>query len=331
MKIANINKALAGFPPFRTKQALEFALIKLGDDWDKASNLPKELKEKLKLEASLAIKGRLMTESKGTMKAVIELEDGLSIETVLIRNGDGRNTVCLSSQVGCPMGCVFCATGAMGFERNLEADEILEQLVYFSRILAGGGEKIDNVVFMGMGEPFLNFENVIKAIRVMNDEKGLNIGARHISISTVGVAGWLRKILKEDIQVNIAISLHAADEESRSRIVGANKAYPMAKILSDVDHYIDRTNRKVMFEYVLIEGVNDRAEDAERLSALMKKPLYMVNVIPCNPVGDYKPSKNIAKFTNILRLRGVNAVARKSQGRGIKAACGQLAGKGKAR
>jgi len=217
----------------------------------------------------------------------------------------------------------------MGFKRNLEAGEILEQLLFFARLLKKKNEKVDNIVFMGMGEPFLNYNNVIEAIKLINSSEAFGLGARHISISTVGITGWVKKILKEDLQVNIAISLHAPEDDLRTRLIQMNKVYPLKKLLADVDYYIEQTKRKVMFEYLLIQGVNDTAEHAEKLVNLMKKPLYMVNIIPCNPVGEFKPSKNVKKFTNILRLRGVNAVVRQSFGRDVKAACGQLATKNK--
>ena len=329
MNLRKIFEIIKDQPRFREKQINEFIFKKLGESWREATNLPKELKERLETEASLMIKAKTELSVKETIKVLIELSDGLAVEAVLIKNNDGRHTVCLSSQVGCPAGCVFCATGQMGFKRNLEAGEILEQLLFFARLLKKKNEKVDNIVFMGMGEPFLNYNNVIEAIKLINSSEAFGLGARHISISTVGITGWVKKILKEDLQVNIAISLHAPEDDLRTRLIQMNKVYPLKKLLADVDYYIEQTKRKVMFEYLLIQGVNDTAEHAEKLVNLMKKPLYMVNIIPCNPVGEFKPSKNVKKFTNILRLRGVNAVVRQSFGRDVKAACGQLATKNK--
>lgn len=325
MNLDKIYQIIKDEPRFRKKQVNDFIFKNLGTDWQEATNLPKSLIEKLDMEPLLIIDGKIELSNKETIKVLLKLADGLMIETVLIKNIDGRNTLCLSSQVGCPMGCVFCATGQMGFERNLEEAEIIEQVLFIARLLKEKGEKIDNIVFMGMGEPFLNYDNVIKAIKFINSEDFIGLGARHISISTVGVDGWVKKITKENLQINIAISLHAPEDALRESLIKANKAYPLKKILRDVDYYIDKTNRKVMFEYLLIEGVNDSAENAEKLVNIVKKPLYMVNLIACNPVGKFRPSKNIKKFANILRLRGVNAVIRKSLGANIEAACGQLA------
>ena len=325
MNLDKIYQIISEEPRFRKKQINDFIFKKMGAKWSEATNLPKNLIEKLENESSLDIDASIELSNKETVKILLKLDDGLVVEAVLIKNADGRNTVCLSCQVGCPMACAFCATGQMGYERNLEEMEIVEQVLFFARLLKKKGEKIDNIVFMGMGEPFLNFDNVMRAIKFINNDDFIGLGARHISISTVGVEGWVKKITKESLQVNIAISLHAPEDALRESLIKANKAYPLKKILRDVDYYIDRTNRKVMFEYLLIDGVNDLTENAEKLVNITKKPLYMVNLIPCNPVGKFKPSRNIKKFANILKLRGVNAVVRKSLGGSIEAACGQLA------
>lgn len=244
-----------------------------------------------------------------------------------MHHGDGRNTVCVSSQVGCPLACKFCATGKMGFKRGLTAMEIIQQVIFFARLLKKEKKKITNVVFMGMGEPFLNYDNVMEAIRVMNDKNGLNIGARHISISTVGITEGIKNLAKEGLQINLAISLHAPSNELRSKIIPANNKYPIGPILRSVDEYIRKTKRKVMFEYLLIDGVNDSDSCALELAKIMKKPLYFLNLILYNPTGDFKPSsaKRLAFFRKILGREGIRFVQRYRFGQDIKSACGQLA------
>ena len=261
------------------------------------------------------------------MKAGILLADGLAIETVLMKHTDKRNTICVSSQVGCPLGCEFCETGKMGLKRNLTASEIVEQVLFFARYLKNKNEKVTNIVFMGMGEPFLNWENVKKAIEILNDDNCLGIGARKISISTAGIIEGIEELAEEFPQINLAISLHAPDDELRGKLMPVNKKYPLAKILQAVDEYIKKTNRKVMFEYVMIDGVNDSEEQAKNLSKLLKRPLYMVNLIAYNPTGKFQPSLpgKIKKFKAILEKAGIFTTQRYRFGTDIEAACGQLA------
>ena len=216
----------------------------------------------------------------------------------------------------------------MGFKRNLLVDEIIEQVLFFKRLLKGNN-KITNIVFMGMGEPFLNYDNVLTTIKILNDPKGFNLGARHFSISTAGIIEGIEKLAFEELQINLAISLHATDDNLRSKIMPINKKYPIKKILAAVDKYIKKTNRKVMFEYIMINGINDNERQAGELAKLMKKPLYFVNLIPCNLVGDFRPSpqKKVEKFKEILKKNRVQVNQRYSFGQDILAACGQLAGK----
>ncbi len=291
MNIENLENVLKSEPKYRLKQAKEAVFHNLVDDWFKASWLPLALKEGLNKKCPLEIKGEILESDDGqTMKALIKLDDGLKIESVLMKHkGESgeRNTVCVSSQVGCPLACKFCATGEMGFKRNLTVSEIVEQVLFFAR----RGDKISNIVFMGMGEPFLNYENVLAAIRLFNDEQGLNIGARKISISTSGVIEGIEKLAEEKLQLNLAISLHAPDDALRSELMPVNKKYPLEKVLKAVDDYIKKTSRRVMFEYLLIKGVNDSPNHARRLARIMRKPLYMVNLIRYNPAGgDFLPS-----------------------------------------
>ncbi len=332
MNLDKLYKVLTNQPKYRVKQCQEAIFKNFLSNWSEASNLPKALIEQLNKECSLKIEAKIF-ESKDnkTTKALISLEDGLQIESVLLAHRDGRHTVCVSTQVGCPMACTFCATGQMGLKRNLTASEIVEQVLLFSRILHKNNDRVSNVVFMGMGEPFLNYDNVIKAIKYFNDKNGFNIGARHISISTCGILPGIDKLAEEKMQVNLAISLHAPNDQLRSELMPINKRFPLDKLFKAIDKYIAKTGRKVMFEYLMIKGVNDRVEHARELAKIMNKPLYMVNLIIYNSTGIYRSSDSatIQNFKNILDKAGVSVVQRYSFGRDIKAACGQLAVKSK--
>ncbi len=304
---------------FRKKQIEKAIYQELIDSWDKVTVLSLKLREELKKETSLDISAQFF-ESKDVKRAVITLTDGLQIETVLMRHED-RNTVCVSSQVGCALGCKFCATGKLGLKRNLTAEEILEQVLVFER-----KEPINNIVFMGMGEPFLNYENVMKAIRMLNNENAFNIGARHISISTVGIIEGIEKLSKEDLQVNLAISLHAPNNTLRSKIMPVSKKYSLEDVLKATNKYIEKTNRKVMFEYTLIDDVNDSIDEARELAKIMRHPLYLVNLIKYNNTKEFKaPSKEkIESFKNYLIKGGIYVTERFRFGGDIHAACGQL-------
>jgi 23S rRNA (adenine2503-C2)-methyltransferase len=244
-----------------------------------------------------------------------------------MKHNDDRFTVCVSSQVGCPLACSFCATGTMGLKRNLDSFEIITQVLLFSRYLKD--KKITNVVFMGMGEPFLNYDNVMKAIHILNDSEYFNIGSRKISISTAGIVEGIERFALEDLQVNLSISLHAPNNQLRNELMPINKKYSLEKVLISVDEYILKTKRKVMFEYLMIKGVNDSLSCAKELAKLMKKPLYMVNLIVYNPTGRFVPSdsRTIKKFKEYLEKEGIFTTQRYEFGRGINAACGQLATK----
>jgi len=327
MNLHNLEKALAGEPAYRLKQAKKAVFEQLISDWQEATIFPVALREKLNQECPLGIEAEIFPSGAGkAVKAQLTLKDGLKIETVLMRHKEERNTVCVSSAVGCPMGCLFCATGKLGLKRNLTADEIVEQVLFFSRYLAKEKDRVDNVVFMGMGEPFLNYDNVMKAIRIINSKEGFNIGARKISISTVGVTEGIRKLANENLQVNLAISLHAPNNKIRLKIIPTTKKYSIEKILTAVNEYIDKTNRKVMFEYLMINDLNDNEPAARELARLMKKPLYFVNLIMYNPTGVFSPSTEvrILRFKEILRKNRINFSERFRFGREVKAACGQL-------
>lgn len=317
-------------PKYRLLQAKKALFQDLIEDWQEAKNLPLLLRKRLNEDCPIkTIKKTLVFESKNVVKAVFELKDSLKIETVLMRHKDKRNTVCLSSQVGCPLSCSFCATGKMGFKRNLATWEIVEQALFFARYLKKRNERISNIVFMGMGEPFLNYENVIESIKILNDKKGFNLSSRSFSISTVGIVEGIEKIAEEKLQINLAVSLHASNNELRTRLMPVNKKYPIEKILKAIDRYLNKKKRKVMFEYIMIKDLNDSQEQAQSLVRLMKKPLYLVNLIPCNLTGDFKPSSSlkIKKFKKVLENKGVAVTQRYAFGQKIKAACGQLAAK----
>jgi 23S rRNA (adenine2503-C2)-methyltransferase len=217
----------------------------------------------------------------------------------------------------------------MGFKRNLEIWEIIEQVLFFARYLKKNKERINNIVFMGMGEPFLNYKNVIESIKILNDKDGFNFGIRHFSISTVGIVEGIEELIKENLQINLAISIHAPNDDLRLKLMPINKTYSIQKILNVVNDYIEKTKRRVMFEYVMIKNVNDSEENAKELAKLMKKPLYFVNLISFNPTGTFNPSSplKIKKFKEILEKRGITVTQRYRFGQDIEGACGQLATK----
>ncbi len=334
-------------PKYRLEQAKRALFQDLIQDWQEARVLPLNLREELNEKCPIEISAKTFpSKNENTIKAVVALKDGLAIETVLMRHQDKRMTICVSSQVGCALNCSFCATGKMGFKRNLDIWEIVSQVLFFARYLKTIGEKITNVVFMGMGEPFLNYENVIDAIKILNDKDGFNLGARHFSISTVGIVEGIEKLAKEKLQINLAISLHLPDDKLRSELIPVNKKYPIDKILKAVDSYVKNTRRRVMFEYVMLDNINDSEECAKALVKLMRKPLYFVNLISYNSMESLassfemttsllsfksSPSSKIEKFKKILEDEGVAVTRRYRFGEDIEGACGQLVAKNNTR
>ncbi len=333
MNLSILHQTIENEPKFRHQQLDQAVFVDLVSNWDEASVLPKNLREKLNNTCPLDIKAELSKTSgvETTWKALVTLDDGAEIETVLIRQKGNRNTVCVSSQVGCPLACAFCATGTLGFKRNLKAYEIVEQVLFFMRELKkeGGESKVDNIVFMGMGEPFLNYPEVLKALKWLNDPETFNFGSRRLSVSTSGIPEGIIKIGGEKLQINLAVSLHFATDLSRQRYMPIANKYPLDKLMLAVDEYIRKSGRKVMFEYLMIRDVNDSDNDAKLLISLMSKQLYMVNLIPYNPTGRFLPSteERVAKFKKMLVDGGVNVTTRRSYGSSIDAACGQLAAK----
>ncbi len=325
MNVEKLKNELSIYPDFRFEQASNFIFDKFIDDWSQATTLPKKIREQLSKNIPLKIKGEcLKSDDQKTWKASIQLQDGLKIESVLMRHDKKRNTVCVSTQAGCSVGCKFCATGKMGFKRDLSPSEIIDQVLFFAR--NDKDEDITNVVFMGMGEPFLNYENTIKAIRILNNEKYFNIGARNISVSTVGIIEGIKKFTEEDLQVNLAISLHAPNNKLRSSLIPINKKYPIEKLMEAVDFYTEKTKRKVMIEYLFLKGVNDSRKEAYELADLLKNKLCFVNLIEYNYTGMFKNSSEgrMENFKKILNKRGVQSGIRKSFGKDIEGACGQL-------
>jgi len=335
-----------GEKSYRLKQIKKAIFVDLIKSWEEATVLPKDLRAILEKEFpifGMEVASLLESKKKDSVKAAFKLKDGLLIETVLMKHLQGRNTVCVSSQAGCAMKCGFCATGKMGLKRNLTSEEIVDQVLFFARFLLSKdypwtkskgspwkGALINNIVFMGMGEPFLNYDNIIEAIKIINDKDGFNLGIRHISISTCGIIPGIEKKSDEGLQCNLAISLHSADNETRSKLMPINKTYPLPALMKAVDNYIKKTGRKVMFEYLLIDGINDGKEDAFKLAKLMKNSLYHVNLIKYHDTGGgFKPSgqEKRRQFFDMLKKQGVSATFRVSFGEDILAACGQLAGK----
>lgn len=277
-------------PSFRAKQIYNWMYEKGVKDFDEMVDLPKSLREKLKSAfrfGSLKVASEQVSRD-GTRKIAYELHDGQIIESVLMPYNDGRRTACISSQAGCGMGCVFCATGQMGFSRQLSSGEIFEQAQMFSADLKKKNERLSNIVMMGMGEPLANYDNVLKAIRRFNDELG--IGARHITISTVGIAPRIRKLAEENLQVGLAISLHQATDEKRSALMPVNKRFNILELLDSCRYYIEKTNRRISFEWALISGQTDTEESAHELGKLLQGILCHVNVIPLNPTKGFAGS-----------------------------------------
>lgn len=327
-----LSQILQGEKKFRFQQVNKAVYKDFIQSWEELTVLSKDLRSRLQAECPLDTKAQIFKSKDGSQKALLEFADGSIVETVLM-DQKGKLSVCLSSQAGCPLGCTFCATGQNGFQRNLDADEIVEQFLFWARLLKKEGKekRIDNVVFMGMGEPFLNYDNFIKSVRLLNDPEKIALGARHISVSTAGLVPGIKKLASEKIQINLAISLHAANDSLRSRLMPVAKTYPLESLFKAVDYYIQKTGRKVMFEYLMLKNINDDEDDARSLAQLLRKPLYFLNLIPYNNTGAFQASSpaKMRFFKEELENLGVAVSIRKSQGQDITAACGQLAGKKK--
>jgi len=318
-------------PGFRTKQILEGVYKHHYRDFSEFGNLPNSLKDDLNanfLIDPIVSNESIVSRDKETIKYLFEVQHGSRIETVLMKYFD-RNTVCISTQVGCPMGCVFCATGQMGFTRNLSAGEILGQILFVMRALEANGEKLTNIVYMGMGEPFLNYPAVMRSIETLTNAELLNFGARRITISTVGIIPKLKEFTELDSQVNLAVSLHAPENELRSRLVPANRMHPLKALIAACREYTDKTRRRITFEYALIQDVNDSDTEAKQLISLVKGMLCHVNLIALNPSKDYpmpgSTRERVDAFAKILTDYGIPCSVRLRRGIEINAGCGQLA------
>lgn len=364
---SDVENILRGWnePVYRAKQVWQGLYRHLYNSPEQFTNLPNQLREKLAREFTFtpfSVMTYLDSSDKSTRKTLFQLHDGNLIEAVLMRYGDPadehrdpftpkhaknakeksksgdlgglrssktRRTLCISTQAGCAMGCVFCATGQMGFKRNLSSGEIVAQVMYYAQILKEQNETVSNIVFMGMGEPFHNYENVMQAIDRLNDADGYKFGARRMTISTVGLVPQIKRFADEQRQVNLAISLHAADDDERLAIMPVNKRYKIDDVIEACKYYIEKTHRRVTFEWALINGVNDSPEIAANLAARLKGLLCHVNAIPLNPTqgydGEATDRGRAQSFKETLERSGIPCTIRMRRGIDIAAGCGQLA------
>ncbi len=315
-----------GEKSYRAEQVFKWIYTENVTSFDDMTNISIELREKLKKEYSLCIYkiNKKQVSSDGTKKYLFDILDGNMIETVLMEYHHGK-TLCVSSQIGCKMGCKFCASTGINFIRNLTSGEIVEQILAVQR---DENIKISNVVFMGIGEPLDNYDNVLNAIKILNNQKGLNIGARHISLSTSGIVPRIYDLADKDLQCTLSISLHATTNEQRSKMMPVNDAYNIEELLKACRYYIEKTNKRISFEYALAKDNNDNLEDAKRLVKLLKGMIVHVNLIPINKIENRKfvksSNENIIKFRDYLNEHGIVATIRRELGSDIEAACGQL-------
>ena len=320
-----------GEKEFHAKQIFEWVYQKNVLEWERMTNLGKELRQKLtgsiKLPVLQLVQVKPSTDLE-TYKFLWRLRDGQLVESVLICSGD-RRTVCVSSQVGCPAKCAFCASGKMGFYRNLRPAEIVEQVVQINHWLAQKEERVSHIVYMGMGEPFKNYDPVVKSIRLLCSPDTFNISQRRVTVSTVGIVEGIKRLSNEDLKVNLVLSLHAPNQRIRQKIIPYARKYPLEDILSAMDEYSEKTKRDITFEYTLIAGINDHPDHAHELSHLLRGKQCTVNLIPYNPVMGLKlqrPDKKAVKgFRSVLFGSKIPNTCRYTKGDDIAAACGQLA------
>ncbi len=320
-----------GEPPFRWRQVWHGVYQRLAESPSRLTDLPLQLRRRLEdwvTFSSLVVRASARSTDGGTEKLLLGLPDGQAIEAVLMRY-QRRNTACISTQAGCAMGCVFCGTGQMGFRRNLTVGEIVEQVILFARRLARAGERLSQVVVMGMGEPFHNYEATLAAVDRLNDPQGFNFGARRFTISTVGLVPEIECFTHERRQVNLAVSLHAADDELRSALLPINRRYGLADLMRACRNYVEGTGRRLSFEWALIEDVNDSPQQAKALVELLADLTCHVNLIPLNPTHRYPgrptPRQRAAAFRRVLESHGIPCTVRMRRGIDIQAGCGQLA------
>jgi len=329
LTLKELEKTLAemGRERFHARQIWSWIYKKAVLDFSAMSNLPAQLRGGLAKDffaGSISTLEKLKS-SDGTQKLLLKLKDGNLIEAVIIP-AEGRVTGCLSTQAGCKFACAFCASGASGFKRNLASGEIIEEAILLKNNSAD--KRLTHIVFMGTGEPLDNYDNLLKAIRAINSAEGLNIGSRRITISTCGIIPGIERLAHEGLQVELSVSLHAADDKTRSLLMPVNKAYPLKELLDACRSYAGKTNRQVTFEYILVKGVNSDLQNAQKLATILKDINCKVNLIPCNPAGDSRAAapgkKEIMMFRDRLLRSGVHVTLRKSRGQDIAAACGQL-------
>jgi len=326
--------AILGIPAFRAGQVYHAVCKEGKNDYRRITTLPEPVKRILSVEIpvySIFPEKTIRSPSGDAEKILFRLRDGICIETVVMKFSDGRNSVCVSSQAGCRLGCKFCATGAAGFSRTLDYEEIFDQVLVSSHLLLKEKRRVTNVVYMGMGEPFMNYENVIKSVRCLNDPAGLNIGARSITLSTSGICEGIDKLADENLQVNLAVSLHAPNQHLRETLMPVAKICNLKQLMNSIQRYIKKTNRRVSYEYVMLKDINDSEIHARQLLAILKGQLCHINLIPYNATGIKGLAGSdralIRRFRDIIRAAGIAVTIRVSLGQDIKAACGQLAGK----
>ncbi len=319
-----------GKPSYRARQLWEWLYVHLADSFDQMTNLPLSLRERLAKKTTIGapqVADTAQSADGETRKDLLRLADGETVEAVLMRY-ERRRTACISTQAGCALGCPFCATGQMGFRRNLTGGEIVAQALHFARELQAQNERLTNVVLMGMGEPLANYDASLAAIRRLIDPQGFKLGQRHITLSTVGLAPGIERLAGEGLQITLAISLHAATDKLRAQLVPVNRRYGLDALFKACHHYVERTRRRVSFEWALIAGVNDSPEQAQALADRLKGLLAHVNLIPLNPSPTYagrrSSDERIAAFIAVLKRRRVPYSVRVRRGVEIQAGCGQL-------
>ena len=316
-----------GEKAFRAKQIYEWLHVKLVDSFEEMTNLSKALRDKLESQYRIPLVRMLerqISKIDDTNKFLFELEDGHVVESVLMKYKHG-NSVCISSQVGCRMGCKFCASTIGGLERNLLPSEMLGEIYQIQKI---SGERVANIVVMGTGEPLDNYENFVKFVRLLSDEKGLHISQRNITISTCGIVPNMKRLAEEGLQITLALSLHGSTQEKRKVLMPVANKYELDEVLKACDYYFEKTGRRITFEYSLVQGVNDRDEDAKELIGILQSRNCHINLIPVNPIKERdfkKPSRKSAEnFKNKLEKSGINVTIRREMGSDIDGACGQL-------
>jgi 23S rRNA (adenine2503-C2)-methyltransferase len=327
--------AARGLLAYRGRQLYAAVFRRLATSFDELTDLPRDVRTELAQEASLVpllVQQRHRDKQAETEKALFRLADGALVEGVLMdypgERGGGRHTVCLSTQVGCALGCRFCATGLQGWTRDLSPGEIAGQVLHFERVLRARGARVTNVVYMGMGEPLLPYENTLTSVRLLTDPHGFGLGQRHVTISTAGIVPGIRRLAREGLQVGLAVSIHAATDEARSALMPLNRRWGLDELLDACRDYVEATHRRITFECTLIGGVNDGPDDARALAERLRGLLCHVNLIPWNRVDEipFQPSSRarVAAFRDVLAAAGLPVTVRDTRGSAIQAACGQL-------